>query len=56
LDELLRSVSGAQNAFINLEDLTKEDLAGLKSDMQNWLATRSESDVGWGSMSAEQLE
>jgi hypothetical protein len=24
--------------------------------MQNWLATRSESDVGWGSMSAEQLE
>jgi low affinity Fe/Cu permease len=30
LDELLRAVRGAQNAFINLEELTEEDLNGLK--------------------------
>jgi low affinity Fe/Cu permease len=30
LDELLRAVHGAQNAFINLEDLTEEDLAAIK--------------------------
>ena len=30
VDELLRSVHGAQNAFINLEDLTEEDLARIK--------------------------
>jgi low affinity Fe/Cu permease len=31
LDELLRALRGAQNAFINLEDLTEEDLDGLKA-------------------------
>jgi low affinity Fe/Cu permease len=29
-DELLRSVRGAQNAFINLEELTEEDLVRIK--------------------------
>ena len=30
VDELLRAVRGAQNAFINLEELTAEDLARIK--------------------------
>lgn len=30
LDELLRAVRGAQNAFINLEELTEEDLDRIK--------------------------
>ena len=30
IDELLRAVRGAQNAFINLEDLNEEDLNRLK--------------------------
>ncbi len=30
VDELLRAVRGAQNAFINLEELTEEDLDRLK--------------------------
>jgi len=30
VDELLRAVRGAQNAFINLEDLTEEDLVRIK--------------------------
>jgi low affinity Fe/Cu permease len=30
LDELLRSVRGAQNTFINLEDLNEDDLKRLK--------------------------
>jgi low affinity Fe/Cu permease len=30
VDELLRALRGAQNAFINLEDLTEEDLDTLK--------------------------
>ena len=30
VDELLRSVRGAQNAFINLEELTEEDLIRIK--------------------------
>jgi len=30
IDELLRAVSGAQNAFINLEELSEEDLERLK--------------------------
>jgi low affinity Fe/Cu permease len=30
IDELLRAVSGAQNAFINLEDLREEDLERIK--------------------------
>ncbi len=30
VDELLRSVRGAQNAFINLEELTEEDLLRIK--------------------------
>lgn len=30
LDELLRALRGAQNAFINLEELTEEDLDALK--------------------------
>jgi low affinity Fe/Cu permease len=31
VDELLRAVRGAQNAFINLEDLTEEDLVRIKA-------------------------
>jgi low affinity Fe/Cu permease len=30
IDELLRAVRGAQNAFINLEDLSEDDLGRLK--------------------------
>ena len=30
VDELLRAVRGAQNAFINLEELTEEDLIRIK--------------------------
>jgi len=30
VDELLRAVRGAQNAFIKLEDLTEEDLTRIK--------------------------
>jgi low affinity Fe/Cu permease len=30
IDELLRAVRGAQNAFINLEDLSEEDLGRIK--------------------------
>jgi low affinity Fe/Cu permease len=30
VDELLRAVRGAQNAFIKLEELTEEDLIGIK--------------------------
>jgi low affinity Fe/Cu permease len=30
VDELLRAVRGAQNAFINLEELTDEDLTRIK--------------------------
>jgi low affinity Fe/Cu permease len=30
VDELLRAVRGAQNSFINLEDLTEEDLVRIK--------------------------
>jgi low affinity Fe/Cu permease len=30
VDELLRAVRGAQNAFINLEELTEEDLTLIK--------------------------
>ena len=30
IDELLRAVQGAQNTFINLEELSEEDLDGLK--------------------------
>src|SRR6266496_1873213 len=30
VDELLRAVHGAQNAFINLEELTEEDLLRIK--------------------------
>jgi low affinity Fe/Cu permease len=30
VDELLRAGRGAQNAFINLEDLTEEDLVRIK--------------------------
>jgi low affinity Fe/Cu permease len=29
-DELLRAVRGAQNAYINLEELTEEDLIRIK--------------------------
>jgi low affinity Fe/Cu permease len=31
VDELLRAVRGAQNAFINLEQLTEEDLVRIKN-------------------------
>jgi len=30
VDELLRAVRGAQNAFINLEQLTEEDLMRIR--------------------------
>src|SRR5580692_1015805 len=39
VDELLRSVRGAQNAFINLEDLTEEDLIRIKERYAKLAAT-----------------
>lgn len=37
VDELLRAVRGAQNAFINLEELTEQDLTRIK-ERYAWLA------------------
>jgi low affinity Fe/Cu permease len=59
VDELLRSVRGAQNAFINLEDLTEEDLIRIKERYAKLAATaRAESGVASpsGLMPAEQPE
>jgi len=45
IDELLRAVRGAQNAFINLEDLSEDDLNRLKERYAAIAASaRSESD------------
>jgi low affinity Fe/Cu permease len=40
IDELLRAVRGAQNAFINLEDLSEDDLNRLK-ERYSAIATRA---------------
>jgi low affinity Fe/Cu permease len=46
VDELLRAVRGAQNAFINLEELTEEDLVHIKERYARLAeAARAKSDV-----------
>jgi low affinity Fe/Cu permease len=59
VDELLRAVRGAQNAFINLEELTEEDLVRIKERYAKLAETaRSKSSVamGPGSATGEQAE
>jgi low affinity Fe/Cu permease len=47
VDELLRAVRGAQNAFINLENLTEEDLILIKERYAKLAeAARAKSEVG----------
>ena len=48
VDELLRSVRGAQNAFINLEELTEEDSCASRSDMQRWPSTPGQIGTSFG--------
>jgi low affinity Fe/Cu permease len=43
VDELLRAVRGAQNAFINLEDLSEDELNRLK-ERYSAMATRARED------------
>jgi low affinity Fe/Cu permease len=55
LDELLRSVRGAQNAFINLENLNEDDLRRLK-EQYSAIAERARGEspaAGTGSTSQE---
>ena len=59
VDELLRSVRGAQNAFINLEDLTEDDLVRIKERYAKLAeSARAKSSVtsSSGSLPAEQPE
>jgi low affinity Fe/Cu permease len=47
LDELLRAVHGAQNSFINLEELTEEDLVHIKERYARLAeAARAKSSLG----------
>ena len=49
IDELLRAVRGAQNAFINLEDLSEDDLNRLKEQYSAIAArARAESNLPSG--------
>jgi low affinity Fe/Cu permease len=55
IDELLRAVRGAQNTFINLEDLNEDDLKQLKEQYAA-MAVRARGDLpgsGPGSTSTE---
>src|SRR6201985_3338103 len=52
VDELLRAVRGAQNAFINLEELSEEDLEHLKEKYAA-LAQRARRRSGMSAASAE---
>ena len=59
VDELLRAVRGAQNSFINLEELTEEDLVRIKERYAKLAENaRARSGVGSssGSTPSEQLE
>jgi low affinity Fe/Cu permease len=59
VDELLRAVRGAQNAFINLEELTEEDLVRIKERYARLAEhARSQSDLASSPnlMSSEQPE
>src|SRR5579859_3887517 len=50
-DELLRAIRGAQNAFINLEELSEEDLVLIKERYAR-MAERARAKTGLGSESA----
>jgi low affinity Fe/Cu permease len=53
VDELLRAVRGAQNAFINLEELTEEDLVRIKERYAKLAENaREKSSVAMGPLSA----
>jgi low affinity Fe/Cu permease len=59
VDELLRAVRGAQNAFINLEDLTEEDLGRIKeryAKLAEAARAKSEATSSPGAMPIEQPE
>jgi low affinity Fe/Cu permease len=59
VDELLRAVRGAQNAFINLEELTEEDLVSIKeryARLAEQARTKSGMPSGPGAMPAELSE
>jgi low affinity Fe/Cu permease len=59
VDELLRAVHGAQNAFINLEELTEEDLVRIKeryAKLAENARTKSSLGIGPGSAAGEQPE
>jgi len=54
IDELLRAVRGAQNTFINLEELSEEDLNELKGKSAA-LAESARQKVGQAGRRLEQL-
>src|ERR1700678_3554552 len=54
VDELLRSLRGAQNAFINLEALTEEDLVRIKERYAK-LAEEARAKSGVGTSHASEL-
>jgi low affinity Fe/Cu permease len=59
VDELLRSVRGAQNAFINLEELNEEDLVRIKEQYAKLAAharTKSGTPSGAGPLPDELSE
>lgn len=59
VDELLRAVRGAQNAFINLEELTEEDLVRIKeryAKLAENARAKSNVAMGPGSAPGEQPE
>ncbi len=53
MDELLRAVRGAQNAFINLEDLNEDDLKRLKERFAA-MAERAPGELPAGTSSTSQ--
>jgi len=59
VDELLRAVRGAQNAFINLEELTEEDLIRIKeryAALAEHARIKSGIPAGHGALPAELAE
>ncbi len=59
VDELLRAVRGAQNAFINLEELTEEDLVRIKeryAKLAENARAKSSHEMGPGSAPRERPE
>jgi low affinity Fe/Cu permease len=55
MDELLRAVRGAQNSFINLEDLNEDDLRRLKERFAA-MAARAKGELPAGGTSSSSAE